>query len=501
MLCLLATLLNRYTLKLMNLQDNLQPMSGEEARATVREDLLDGRPLNELFREFDDEPLGAASIAQVHRAVLLDGREVAVKVQRSGIQKKLRGDLANLKVLAKALSGVLPVDYFKVFSELEKVVENELDFLQEAQAARKVAAAVAHTVDGKPTKASLRVPLPIPGLASRRVLVMDFIRGTPLSRLAKEKQQESQGEQANASVGRGRMSKIATRVKEGMYRMIGQRLLSQLTEGYGRMIFGAGFIHGDPHPGNLMLEGLDTGSPSLVLLDCGQFKQLANEDRIRIAQLVMLTAKRSAVFEDMDTAAKALGLELEPGSTKETTAAVALLLFGDTSVPLPGGYSQNELGSNSPLKAIAEFPQHLVLLGRACVMIKGIAKKLGLDWALAEKWKEAATHAATCKISANNKRRKRDGNVEEVVRRKVWQFIPKWLPCWSFNPGQNGQVSASSFPAATNPKTFFTGGVEATPGGGGGGGGEGGGEADLRVVVKSFASSIRLLATWLTLTM
>ena len=87
-----------------------------------------------------------------------------MKVQRPGIQKKLLGDLANLKVFAKVLNKLLPVDYFKVFSELEKVVRYELDFLQEAQAAKKVSAAVAHTVQGSPTNPSIAIPLPIPGL-------------------------------------------------------------------------------------------------------------------------------------------------------------------------------------------------------------------------------------------------------------------------------------------------------------------------------------------------
>mmetsp|Transcript_14930 Transcript_14930/g.20920 ORF Transcript_14930/g.20920 Transcript_14930/m.20920 type:complete len:737 (-) Transcript_14930:125-2335(-) len=474
----------QYTLKLMNLQDNLPPMSSEEALAVVREDLLDGRPLSELFLEFDPEPLGAASIAQVHRAVLLDGREVAVKIQRAGIQKKLRGDLANLKVFAKALNNVLPVDYFKVFSELEKVVENELDFLQEAQAARKVGAAVAHTVDGIPTTPALKVPSPIPGLASRRVMVMEFIRGTPLSRLnnTSVSQFSATSQDGKAGVAGG----IKAKLREGMMKMVGKKLLSQLTEAYGRMIFGAGFIHGDPHPGNLMLQGLETGNPSLVLLDCGQFKQLSNKDRIKIAQLVMLTgqlskklvtstdkqdiALRDEIYQDILTAAKDMGLELVPGSTKETAAALSLLLFGDPSVPLPGGYSPNELGSGSPLRAIANFPQHLVLLGRATVMIKGVAKKLNIPWALAEEWKSAAEHAVRCSsaITTQNSANLRGSGVAQI-------------PCWTLDP-ERCIVPAPSLTSAFEPSSRPQ-------------------KVKFRNVAASFSSSLRLLLTWVVASM
>ena len=84
-------------------------------------------------------PLGSASIAQVHKATLLDGRKVAVKVQRPGIDAKLLGDIKNLKTFAKIVQNSLPVDYYKIFTELERTLQYELDFLFEAQATHKVA--------------------------------------------------------------------------------------------------------------------------------------------------------------------------------------------------------------------------------------------------------------------------------------------------------------------------------------------------------------------------
>ena len=169
-----------YTTRLASLQDDLDPMPAAQIKSVVERELLQGESLHTIFSSFDDEPLGAASIAQVHAATLRDGRKVAVKVQRPNCEPKLRGDIANLKSFSQKLSSALPVDYYTVFCELERALQGELDFLAEAQAALKVYASVSHTADGKPAKPALAVPLPIAGLASRRVLVMDFIEGTPV---------------------------------------------------------------------------------------------------------------------------------------------------------------------------------------------------------------------------------------------------------------------------------------------------------------------------------
>ena len=100
---------------------------------------------------------------QVHKAKLLDGRVVAVKVQRPGVEPKLLGDIENLKNFALLVGDSLPIDYYKIFCELERTLVFELDFLYEAQATAKVAAAVAHSPNNKPRAAPVTVPLPIPG--------------------------------------------------------------------------------------------------------------------------------------------------------------------------------------------------------------------------------------------------------------------------------------------------------------------------------------------------
>ena len=101
----------------------------------------------------------------MHKAKLLDGRVVAVKVQRPGVEPKLLGDIENLKNFALLVGDSLPIDYYKIFCELERTLVFELDFLYEAQATAKVAAAVAHSPNNKPRQAPVTVPLPIPGMS------------------------------------------------------------------------------------------------------------------------------------------------------------------------------------------------------------------------------------------------------------------------------------------------------------------------------------------------
>ena len=107
------------------------------------------------------------------------GREVAVKVQRPSIESKLLGDIANLKALAKTFRDTpsLPLDYYTVFSELEKQLADEFDFVAEAVAMDRIYNSLRTAPDGSAREIPLVVPRPVPGLVSRRVLVQDFLRG------------------------------------------------------------------------------------------------------------------------------------------------------------------------------------------------------------------------------------------------------------------------------------------------------------------------------------
>mmetsp|Transcript_30809 Transcript_30809/g.46972 ORF Transcript_30809/g.46972 Transcript_30809/m.46972 type:complete len:608 (-) Transcript_30809:16-1839(-) len=363
-----------YTSKLQELQDGIEAMPFDLVEKVVRQELLDGAPLSELFASFEETPLGSASIAQVHKATLLDGRTVAVKLQRPNVEPKLLGDVANLKRISKTLRDSLPVDYYTVFCELGDALINELDFLAEAQAMRKIDMAISHDTDGTSTSRPVGIPLPVGELVTKRVLVMDFVEGVPLNKL-QEKLRERGIEPGSPE------SKIA-----------GRRILDSLALAFGRMIFGAGFIHGDPHPGNIFIgEGA-----KVTLIDCGQFKALPRQQRLDVAEIVLAVGDyQNAAKEEQENTKRKLadlvrgfGVTFMEGKEEDDDLAcsVALVLFGDADQTLPGGYSNNELSDESPIKQVASFPQELVLLGRATVLLKGIAKRLDVNFSLAERW-------------------------------------------------------------------------------------------------------------------
>jgi aarF domain-containing kinase len=222
-----------YTDALAGFTDNLDPMPTELAKAVVCNELLNANEsFDDVFSEFDETPLGAASVAQVHRAVLTEkygSQEVAVKIQRPSIESKLMGDIANLKVIAKTFrdSPTLPLDYYTVFAELEKQLADEFDFVAEAVAMDRIYNALARAPDGSPREIPLTIPRPLPGLVSRRVLVQEYLHGVPLSRAKEEMKRKGidpDGPEA---------------------KIFGLKVMRALTTVFGRTILETGFFHAE----------------------------------------------------------------------------------------------------------------------------------------------------------------------------------------------------------------------------------------------------------------
>lgn len=177
----------QYTDALSDFTDNVDPLPASLAKAVIKKELLNrGEKFEDVFIEFDEVPVGAASVAQVHRAVLSEKyggpKEVAIKIQRPSIESKLMGDIANLKALAKTFRDDLPLDYYTVFCELENQLQDEFDFVAEAVAMDRIYQTISRDQNGLPCEPPIVLPRPVPGLVSKRVLVMDYLQGVPLSR-------------------------------------------------------------------------------------------------------------------------------------------------------------------------------------------------------------------------------------------------------------------------------------------------------------------------------
>jgi ubiquinone biosynthesis protein len=224
------------------LQDRVPPRPFAEIVATIEAEL--GAPLDVLFRRFDRTPLGAASVAQVHRAELAQGGEtVAVKVQYAWLAQSLRADLAIARWLLRALTpgASRSAARDRLFAEFAAGLAEELDFEREAHVAAEIAANLAHDPQ-------VVVPVIHRELTTRRVLVMSWIPAIPI------------GDRA-ALVARG--------VPIG-------DVLATLARAYAKQVFVDGLFHADPHPGNLFVVDEPDAAvrPRVLFIDFGLSKRL-----------------------------------------------------------------------------------------------------------------------------------------------------------------------------------------------------------------------------------
>jgi ubiquinone biosynthesis protein len=227
----------QFIAELSALQDRVPPVPVAGIIERIETELA--RPVAEVFAELDPAPIAAASLAQVHRAVLPGGRPVAVKVQVPGIEEVIESDLAALRVLAAAAGDLVPQTDLGTFAvELSRSVCRELDFVAEAESLRLFRAAFADDDQ-------VIVPEVIDGCSSARVLTMELVEGERLTDWL-------DGCAARGAVGAAERD----------------RLFELVVRSFCRQILGDGLFQGDPHPGNFLVVAGATG-PRLALLDLG----------------------------------------------------------------------------------------------------------------------------------------------------------------------------------------------------------------------------------------
>ena len=240
---------------LAHLRDRLPPFEGAIARRIIEDELQ--QPAEALFRSFDDTPIAAASIAQVHFAETIDGRPVAVKVLRPGIERAFRRDLDLFFWLAERIERLRPdlqrlrfVDSVSLFAES---VGHEMDLRMEAAAASELAENFA--ADG-----SLHIPAVDWTRTGRRVLTLERVAGLPIN--------------ARAAI-----------IAAGHHP---ERVLAIAAEAILKQVFRDGFFHGDLHPGNLFLQA----DGRLAVVDFGIMGRLDRSTRRHLAQLLLAFLNR-----------------------------------------------------------------------------------------------------------------------------------------------------------------------------------------------------------------
>ncbi|VEN37521.1 unnamed protein product [Callosobruchus maculatus] len=257
------------TLKILH--SNAPTNKLDDIYKVLKEDLK--QEPSQLFDSFDPKPLGTASLAQVHRATLRDGTQVAVKVQHPYVQGNSKVDMKTMEYLVKIMSWVFPEFKFQwLVDESKKNIPQELNFMQEGKNAEKVSE-MFKDVEW------LRVPKVIWNLSTSRVLTMEFVDG-------------------------GQVNDLDYIQKHGIDPKEVSDKLGQL---YSRMIFINGFVHSDPHPGNILVKKNQKGHCDIILLDHGLYATLKDEFRVEYANLWLAILNKDRVA--MRYHCKNLGIE------------------------------------------------------------------------------------------------------------------------------------------------------------------------------------------------
>ena len=333
---------------LSRLQDSVPPMSPELAAQVVAEEL--GLPPERAFATWDPQPIAAASIGQVHRAITHDGRAVAVKVQYPGIAETIEADLGNVALLRRMLRIVAPKqDVAALLAELRERITEELDYGKEARNQQLFA----DYYRGHPT---IKVPEIVPELSTRRVVTSELADGARFAELATW----SQAERDLAA--------------ETIYRFVF------------RSLYEAHAFNGDPHPGNYLFHR----GGEVTFLDFGLVKHFTAEELQPLVSMV----RHLCVEHDPEAFRRAMEQAgfLAPGAPLPTEQVVEhMAVFYDTvrergPRTMTGEYAsavtRRFFDFRSPLAAYAAIPRSYVILQRINLGLFALLGELSAtaDW-------------------------------------------------------------------------------------------------------------------------
>lgn len=330
-----------YREELERLHNHVSPFNPDVAIDAI-EAAFD-QPVETLFAEFDRAPFAAASVAQVHRARLHNGTEVAVKVRRPGIVVEVKSDLRLLRRLARVMQSLVPGLQrhrpLELIDELGAQLLAEIDLEHEARNVRRLRPAI----ESDP---SLTMPRIIEPYASAGVLVQEFSHGAPIA------------------------------VEFGTER--GAVVARQLLDAYLHQLFVAGVFHGDPHPGNLLL--IPDGR--LCFHDFGTIGYLDPLARRSLALLIEAVSYTDA--EGALDAALALGFLTPPIDRREYTRSISEILDELSTLPLSQWSLAETIWRIARLGGGEHFrlPRHLLVLMRTLFLVENTIRALDPDFDL-----------------------------------------------------------------------------------------------------------------------
>jgi ubiquinone biosynthesis protein len=325
--------------ELRGLQDDVRPFPYEEVERVIQEDL--GQPIERLFVEFDREPIAAASIGQVHRAILPNGHKVAVKVQRPGAPQQIEADLGLLyqaaKIVKERVRALDFVDVREVVDEFARAIRQELDYRLEGRNAEQLHRNFA----GHP---HVRVPRVYWTYTRARVLTLEFIEGRQLADID----------------------------EAGFTLEERKRLAEVISEAWMTMVFRDGFFHGDPHPANILVI-----RPDLIgLVDFGLAGKLTDDDMSKATRLFIDVANEN--IEELPRRLADLGVRYPKEREAEFLQEIRELFYR---------YYGASLAEIDPLQVIREvfgliyslnlrLPTRFIILDKAIATLASVGVEL-----------------------------------------------------------------------------------------------------------------------------
>ncbi len=332
-----------YLAALQRMQDDVAPAPFEDVRAVVEEEL--GVKLAKLFAEFDEAPLGGASLAQVHRARLRDGRPVAVKVQRPGIVEGIHADLDALAALARKVDRHTDIGRRTRFAdwvhEFRRSLLAELDYRTEAGNLQRFGVHFQRYP-------RLFVPQPVWDLCAHRVLTMELVEGTKATDLSGVRRTEQDL----------------------------RPLAEQVMRGYLDQTFVHGEIHADPHPGNLLV----TDDGRVALLDLGMVAHVPPRQREKLLKL--LFAAVDGRGEEVANEAIGMSTRLADFDEERYVREVGQMVARYAATSGSEGQSEGRLVLDLTLlggQCGLRTPPELSLLGKTLLNLEAVSKALDPD--------------------------------------------------------------------------------------------------------------------------
>ncbi|KAL9439779.1 hypothetical protein AB3S75_018620 [Citrus x aurantiifolia] len=356
-----------YISLLKQLQDSLPPRPVQEVSQTIEREL--GESMGGMFLDFVETPLATASIAQVHRATLVDGRQVVVKVQHQGIKTIILEDLKNAKSIVDWIAWAEPqYDFNPIIDEWCKEAPKELDFNSEAENTRIVSANLGcknkHEDSNKKPAYEVDVLIPEVIQSSETVLILEFMDGI-------------------------RLNDCESLEAFGVNK---QMVVEEITRAYAHQIYVDGFFNGDPHPGNFLVSKDPPHRP--ILLDFGLTKKLSSSMKQALAKMFLAAAEGDHVALLSAFAEMGLRLRLD---VPEQAMEVSTLFFR-TSAPANEAFetvknlseqraknlkviqekmklNQKEVKRFNPVDA---FPGDIVIFSRVLNLLRGLSSTMNV---------------------------------------------------------------------------------------------------------------------------